>query len=193
MVNLLAMITLFGDEDASICACYKPNAFTATGSFEKGSNVTVTPTAKNETKSSSVRKYATRNYSTGDIPASWYSTSNRWNPSNASAYKITLNPRMTVTAKCGNAATLKFSAQFATLINDSYTHTANYGATGGNVSKTMTYSMTSITSNVQSTYSISSFFRAIGGSYSYNTAYSVTATYIAANTTGSWTATGYAP
>jgi hypothetical protein len=183
----------FGTEDATICACFKPNAFTATGGFEKGSNVTITPTAANQTKSSSVRKYAIRNASTGDIPASWYSTSNRWNPSNASAYSITLNPKMTVTAKCGGAATLKFSAQFATLINDSYTNTAKYGGGGYDASKTMTYSKSSITSNVQSTYSISSYFRAFGGSYSYNTEYSVTSTYVATGTTGTWTATGYAP
>ena len=32
----------FGNEDASICACYKVNAFTASGGWEKGSNLNAT-------------------------------------------------------------------------------------------------------------------------------------------------------
>lgn len=32
----------FGTEDATICACYKPNAFTASGVWEKGSDLNAT-------------------------------------------------------------------------------------------------------------------------------------------------------
>lgn len=82
----------FGTEDATICACYKKNAFTARGNWEKGSNVS-TNTAVVDSYVNVPAKYAVHTAHTGDIPASWYSTSNRWKPSNASAYSITLNPK----------------------------------------------------------------------------------------------------
>ena len=187
----------FGTEDATICACYKVNAFTASGGWEKGSNVNVYTTTRNGTATGSVRKYAITGYRTSNVPTAWYSTSNRWNPNGASAYKITLNPRMTVLCKPGDSWYQGWcSAQFATLINNSYTNTANYGkgtTKGGKDIVTANYNKNSITSTVQSTYSISSYMRAHGGNYAYNTTGRTTATYVAANTTGTWVATGYAP
>ena len=178
----------FGTEDASICACYKVNAFTATGGWEKGSNVTVTA-PKNSTNMGSYRGYAIRNASTGEIPSNWYSTSNRWNPSNASAYKITLNPRGRISLKSGNNGGMKLTGSWATIIGSTYTNTASNNITGRNKSLNVDYNKT-ITSNSQTTYSISALL--INQHVGYTQGIG-TAQYIASYTTGTWTATGYAP
>lgn len=92
----------FGTEDATICACFKPNAFTASGGFEKGSNVNAGGNRADTPAYNNVgAKYAVLNASTGDIPSSWYSTSNRWNPTNASAYIINLNPKLSINFNWG--------------------------------------------------------------------------------------------
>lgn len=183
----------FGTEDASICACYKVNAFTASGGFEKGSDVVCTAVGKNATKSVNVQKYAITGYRTLNVPADWYSNSNRWNPSNASAYQITLNPKMTCTVKspsnCYNTATIKFS----TIVNTTHSNTQS-NTWNGSINVTSNYSK-SFTSNVQSDYSISANLYKKNGNYARDdrAEYVCTATYIASNTTGTWTATGYAP
>ena len=188
----------FGNEDASICACYKKNAFTATGGFDKGSNVTCTG-ANGDGASNYANiplKYAIHGAHTGNVPASWYSTSNRWNPSNASAYKITLNPKMSVTGRrltYGGKDGIAFTA--VSLIGNTQTQSQNWSLIGSNTTSTQTWNYNkSFTSTTQSTYGISGRLRAIG---SYNGAmggYNIpTATYIANRTTGGWTATGYAP
>lgn len=164
----------------------KLNTFTATGGWEKGSNVSFS-TTKSTAKSIGIH-YATRNASTGDIPASWYSTSNRWNPSNASAYKITLNPKATVTADCGGAATGKFVC--CTLVNTTQNQSQTWTAANFH-NATWTYSK-SFSTTTQSTYSISGYIAGTGtnGIYHVKTA---NAGYVATATNGTWTATGYAP
>ena len=173
-------------------ANFKVNSFTASGGFEKGSNVNVIGNVKNTTITSSVRKYAITGYKTSNVPASWYATSNRWQPSNASAYKITLNYKMCVTGKTGGNANVSTSSDFATLIGNTYSNTARYGITGANKTYNAYYSKTSITSNVQSNYSVSAYIRARGGTYVTGTN-PPTSTYIATATTGTWVATGYIP
>jgi hypothetical protein len=170
-------------------AVYKPNAFTATGSWEKGSNVTVTNPASKKSKTGSYNGYAIRNASTGDIPASWYSTSNRWHPSNASAYKITLNPKGHILLKSGNNAGNCLTGKWATLIGSTYTNTAQGSINRANLSTNVDYNKT-ITSNSQTTYRLSAFLNTYANGQA---AGILTAQYVAANTTGTWTATGYAP
>lgn len=183
----------FGTEDATICACYKPNTFTASGSWEKGSNVNCTAVGGGKTNSVDIRKYAITGYKTSNVPEGWCSASNRWHPYNASAYEITLNPKMTCVVKspgnCGNTATIKFS----TVVNNTHYETQS-GTWKGAPNVTSTYNK-SLTSNVQSDYSISSNLYKKNGSYSRDgyAEYVCTATYIASATTGTWVATGYAP
>jgi hypothetical protein len=160
----------------------KVNAFTATGGFEKGSNVTVT--AKGTPHNAGVGTlYAIRNASTGSIPTAWYATSNRWKPSNASAYSITLKPSMyfKLTPNGYNAL-----ATAITMIGSTATQQKTYRNANA------TYSVTVTTSTQGVNYGISALLSAKGyGGYGGQTA--STAQYVADNTTGTWTATGYAP
>lgn len=179
----------FGNDDASICACYMKNAFTASGGWEKGSNVTVTPgQGVRNNVTASVNKYAITSYHTSNVPADWYSTSNRWKvTSTVSAYSINLKPIMKVELKSeshGRGAT----ASFSTNIGGSYTNTAYYSENRASTTTTATYSKNITTGATGINYSISSCM--IG---QYNNGYQGTATYIANQTTGTWVATGYAP
>ena len=188
----------FGTEDATICACFKPNAFTATGGWEKGSNVDCY--AKGNYVSTTkyiTEKFAIHGAHTGDVPANWYSTSNRWHPSNASAYKITLNPKMTVTANKNDGHT--YSTGYnnnpgftgVSRIGSTYTQSQSWTVKNTVATQTWNYNK-SFTSDVQSTYSISGKLTAYGV-LAAQLYYNSRATYIATATTGGWTATGYAP
>lgn len=189
----------FGNDDASICACYKVNAFTATGGFEKGSNVNKSVN-KSTNWNYNLRQYAIRNASTGDIPTAWYSTSNRWNPSNASAYKITVNPKMRFTASFtdsrGDANKNNTHVYVGTFNNNTISNTQTFtGGNGGNRTGTTTnfsfnYSK-SFTSTTQNTCSISARMNLVH-TMGYTNIYSNLG-YIAGGTSGTWTATGYAP
>ena len=185
----------FGDEDASICACYKPNAFTATGGFEKGSDVEIYAqgsAAANNDKHAYVNKYALHGSHTGEIPASWYSTSNRWNPSNASAYSITINAKMNVLAS-GIGTSQRQGHSYTTavsLIGNTQTQSQYFDKvfnTSQVEKTTLAYNKT-FTTTTQSTYSISAHLRATTKQYC-----RVRTRYMASGTTGTWTATGYAP
>ena len=178
----------FGTEDASICACYKPNAFTATGGWEKGSNITVTANKNNKSPKSTFRKYATYGSSTGEVPSNWHSTSNRWNPSNVSAYSITLKSKCSFELKTPGHTTLTAVAGATTLVNSSPNQTQSFNRTNGNAGTTNSNYSKTVTTTTQSTYSISGYVGA-----TYNNGYGSTAVYVAKNTNGSWTATGYAP
>ena len=93
----------FGNEDATAQANFKVNYFTATGNFEKGSNQSVAGTATQKKitwgYANVGEKYALHQAHTGDIPSTWYATSNRWNPNNVSSYSITLNTKMQFTGR----------------------------------------------------------------------------------------------
>lgn len=79
----------FTDADATAKANFSANAFTASGSFETGQYIDGSYTGRFQGNAGS--SFALTSYHTNNVPASWYATSNRWNPSNASAYSITLN------------------------------------------------------------------------------------------------------
>lgn len=177
----------FGNEDASICACYKVNAFTATGGWEQGSNEGII----NYNKDPGITvylspRYAIRNASTGDIPTSWYATSNRWNPSNASAYKITLNPKMRFFA--GGNSNASYATTGCTKVGSTIMQSQSWnGNFPGSKGTYMNYSK-SFTSTTQGYYMLSAILTAWGGKYTRANNY-----YVATGTTGTWTATGIAP
>lgn len=167
----------------------KVNAFTATGGWDKGSNVSVVGN-RNLASNTIGTRYAIRNAHTGTIPASWYSTSNRWNPSNASAYKITLNAKVGITGHYEGRGFAR--GTYMVYINGAATNSQTINCTWNNYNGTANYNKT-ITSDKQSTYYISGNIQASGRAYGSWSDYNTTATYVANNTNGTWTATGYAP
>ena len=179
----------FGNDDATICACYKVNAFTASGGWEKGSNVDCVASRKTPNPTESLIRYATTAYRTSNVPSDWYSTSNRWKvTSTVSAYSITLNPIMKFQLKAGRASKAFASAFISTNIGGSYTNTDYVRSTSYDTTTTGTYSKTITTSTTGVNYGISALLKAY-----YSNGYGSTSTYVATGTTGTWVATGYAP
>ena len=171
-------------------AVFKPNAFTATGNFEKGSNVSVSQNASYATTANVPAKYALHGAHTGDIPAAWYSTSNRWKvTSTVSGYKITLNPIMKFQINNDNASVNAY-ATACSLIGSTQTQTASWSY-GKNSKTTATYSKSFTSNSTGVNYGISAKIQANGYMSTQN--YYGRCTYLAAQTTGTWTATGYAP
>lgn len=174
----------------TIKAVETPNYFTATGNFEKGSNVTVT--SDYQEKGTTVpAKYAVYIAHTGDIPSSWYNTSNRWKPSDASAYSITLNTIMKFTLGSTGNSNSWGAATAISLIGGTSTQSQSFKNTGSNTNYTYNKTFTDTTQNVN--YGVSAKLVARGYVNSQGTFYKGTATYIATGTTGTWTATGIAP
>jgi len=175
-------IYTFGNENADLSAVFKPNAFTATGSWEKGSNLTASNGYGDTRSTAFPAKYAIFGSVTGDVPNSWHSTSNRWNPSNASAYSITLHPKIGITTSRGPGAST--TATLQTVINGVATNSQSFVNSNGTYEK-------SITTDEQSQYYVNGTFTCHGyynGYYNYADIY-----YNTANNVGTWTATGYAP
>jgi hypothetical protein len=173
------------------CTVYakdKINYFTATGNFEQGSNVSKSNGAANVPA-----KYALHKSHTGDIPTSWYATSNRWKPNDVSAYSITLNPIMKFTANCTHAGVRQGKAYVTgvSLIGSTQTQSQSYSKTNdGSVTWNYNKSFSTTTQNVD--YGISAKLNSVFDEYWGYTGRS-TAAYIATGTTGTWTATGIAP
>jgi len=174
----------FGEDDEQIVSAYfKKNTFTATGGWEKGSNVSAS-VSKDRTTAYVPAKYATHGAHTGDIPASWYSASNRWNPSNASAYSINLKPVLLFSARDPNYSTNRTSVFKAiTRAGSTTINSWTYNSNPGKSTYTQKYAP-NLTNTTQSTYSISG---------SMDPGYYSKVYYWASGTTGTWTATGYAP
>ena len=173
----------FGTSDATIQANFKPNAFTAIGLWEKGSDITISRGWAEALTQNIPNKYAYLTASTGDIPASWHSTSERWNPSNASAYEATLNPKARYGGTTGSMGNWG-GGVMRTNVNGSNIEAVTYKGSVGNYNKT-------ITTTAQGMYYLNGTLTAYGNYAGYN--YYGYAYYYASNTTGSWTATGIAP
>lgn len=176
----------------TIRAVEKVNYFTATGNFEQGSNVSVASTTDNAWKYTNVpAKYALHVVHTGDIPASWYETSSRWNPSNASAYTFSMNGKMKFTGSTDYSSDKSLVVTAICLVGDTASQSQTYSnAATGSVTWTYNKTLTSNTQNVN--YGVSAKL----GSYRFKNGRIIrtsTATYIATGTTGTWTATGIAP
>lgn len=179
----------------TIKAVQKVNYFTATGNFEKGSNVTVTGTGSNGAWNygNVSEKYALHVGHTGDVPTSWYATSNRWNPSNASSYSITLNTKLKLTAnnpRTGTQSWCEARATGVSIIGTTQSNSQSYSLTA-QTTTTWNYSKT-ITTTTQSTYGVSARLGAKTWT-GWGSTWRATAAYIATGTTGTWTATGIAP
>lgn len=176
----------FGNDDEQIVSAYfKPNAFTATGNFEKGSNVSVTGTSTTRWNTQSIgAKYALHQNHTGDIPSSWYNTSNRWKVNDASAYSITFNIKLTYTANYAAAITIINTATAYGLIGSTSTGsvTTNFPSNTWNYNKTFTTTTQDVNYGLNGTV----------GAKRYGNSKGIT-TYVANNTNGTWTATGIAP
>lgn len=172
----------------TIKAVQKINYFTATGGFEKGSNVAISGGANKSNTANVGQKYAIHNAHTGNVPTAWYSASNRWKvPSNVSAYSITLKPAMKFTTNCANAyGNAAFTAQV--LIGSTVTGQQTKSITDATYTWNYTASITKTNTNVL--YSLSGKLYATGKKNYYVWR---TASYIATGTTGTWTATGIAP
>lgn len=177
-------------------AVYKPNAFTASGGWEKGSDFTVSHRGAGTT-TTAFRKYAITSYHTSNVPTAWYSTSNRWNPSNASSYSMTINSKCNVTGagdgsrdKHGGSVNYTATTLVGTTQNQNQTFSQGWG--GYSYTASFNYSK-SFTTTTQNNYSISGVIKANGNQKNASTTYGYTARYIAARTSGTWVATGYAP
>lgn len=164
----------------------KVNAFTATGSWEKGSDVTRNGATATQ-YSNVAEKFAVHGAHTGEIPAAWYSTSNRWKvTSTVSAYKITLNPKMTFQGQKSTDRYDSFSMTGVSLVGSTQSNSQSFSSPGTKGTYTYNYSK-SFTSNATGVnYGVSARLAAAAKYGSY-------AKYVAAGTTGTWTATGIAP
>lgn len=178
---------LYPTGPCTVRAVAKVNYFTATGSWEKGSNEGIINHASDAgiTKNLTPR-YAIRNASTGDIPASWYSNSNRWNPSSASAYTISLKPAMRF---CHNGnSNASWATTACTVLNGTNNQSQTYAGHFTQSTNVYYNYSKSFTSNSQGQCSLSAKLTAWGGKYTHANNY-----YVATGTTGTWTATGIAP
>ena len=182
------------------------NYFTATGNFEKGSNVSLGATAwangaDGEKSTNVAAKYAVCTNHTGDIPSSWYNTSNIWKPNDASGYSITLNCKMLLTGTAAGyqanggymAGTAAATAVCLIGSNQSNSQSWSCGGTpastrsfNGNYSKTITTTAQNVN------YGVSAKLYARGIKY-YRHYLGGTGVYVATGTDGTWTATGIAP
>ena len=180
----------------TVRAVEKVNYFTATGDFEKGSNVNCrgNDAGRNAWRYLDVPgNYALHQNHTGDIPSSWYETSNRWKPNDVSSYSITLNTKMQFTANNGYVtATCTAVSMIGNTQTASQTYTEAYQPNIKPTNKTWSYNKTFTTTAQNVFYGVSAnlaayhFWNKGGDRYA-------TATYIATGTTGTWTATGIAP
>lgn len=183
----------FGTSDAIIQANFKPNAFTARGLWEKGSNVSVVGAGGSKTTTVPA-KYAYLTACTGEIPSEWHNTSERWNPTNANDYSATLNPKATFWFKVDQQCTSK--AECYVYINGTKTNSQTLSFTtggAGGIESTQYYNKT-FNTTAQGLYYMAANLTGAGrtNSYSHYT-YNATAQYNSTGTNGTWTATGIAP
>lgn len=162
----------------------KLNAFTATGGFEKGSNITCYANSSPDgTRTTAVgAKYCTHGAHTGEIPTSWYSTSNRWKPNNVSGYSFTMTAKMYFTGSVShNLASYGYTAwcMVGSTTSNSQSWTKTSPAT---YSKTLTTTTQNVNYGVNAT---------LGATRSRS--HAANSTYVATGTNGTWRATGYAP
>lgn len=172
----------------TIKAVQKVNAFTATGTWEKGSNVSAHAGKNSQQTKNIPAKYAIHGSHTGDIPTAWYNTSNRWNiNSTVSGYQITLHPVMKLSAYRGNGGSLTNKYTAVSLIGSTQTQTQT-GSPGSTQAIEYNKTFTSNITGVNYGISGSMYVKSTGGYI-----YAANMYYFASGTTGTWTATGIAP
>lgn len=176
----------------------KLNTFTASGGWEKGSDVTVTGGNGSTGTAAIAAKYATVSYHTSNVPTAWYSTSNRWKVTTTpSAYKITLNPTISMSARAGHTNSKNgYWLTGVCLLGSTQTQSQGQVLTHSTDGKIIKYSKSFTASNTGVNYGVSGLMKATGGSYNdfYGArSFNSTGKYVAARTTGTWVATGIAP
>ena len=184
---------LIADGPCTARAVYKVNYFTATGGFDKGSNITVNGRANMTTATFNygyVNKKAIHNSHTGDVDSAYWSASNIWHPSNFSAYSFTANTRMQINATGYTGGTVSrdyVRVTAASTIGTTLNNTAYYSLQAR--TKQWYYSK-SFTTTTQDVYGVSAKMGATDGTNKWFIGH---VQYVAAGTTGTWTATGIAP
>lgn len=178
-------------------ANFKVNSFTASGGFEKGSNVTCSAHGNSVTQTAVVpAKYATTSYHTSNVPTAWYSTSNRWKvTSTVSAYKITLNTKMTLQGQKlkSTAYTNGAAATALSLVGSTQSNSQSYVTpTNSTANQTWKYSKSFTSNTTGVNYGVSAKLSAFGRMVTQGY-YDGVSKYIATATTGTWVATGYIP
>lgn len=172
-------------------AVFKPNVFTATGGWEKGSNFTARTTA--DGGSAMPTKYATYGSSTGDVPASWYSNSNRWCPTGAQNYQIQLNMNTQWSAYVSEDSLVYASANIFTragntLLNTTVLNMQNIPSSNYRPLSSVQFTVTS--DQCTDFYKLDANLWA-----SWNNYWEIYGqmAYIATGNNSTWSATGYAP
>lgn len=187
--------TLTVTAPCTIRAVSKPNAFTASGTFEQRNTNIGAYAGRDEDRTANVpQMYAITSFHTSNVPATWYSTSNRWNPTNPSNYSITLKPVLwtsgSTAAYAGQPSTGSVTGK--TLAGSTALHTASYDGKIGKKS----YAPTVTSDKYNCTYGLSGkiWAKSInwGGYYTSVSVYNRSA-FTTGTQNGTWTATGYAP
>lgn len=173
----------FSDADATVKANFSANVFTASGNFTTGRGWS--PAASG---------YAITSYRTNNVPASWYATSNRWNPSNASGYNITFSGTLGYN-RMENSVAGAGSTNSIRLYNNTTLVTALNGALTGNYkgyTLVMIYSGENLyTSTRQGNWTVTVSYSPQYGQYGGCTA--IAGCGSATSLSSIWSATGYAP
>jgi len=165
----------------------KLNAFTATGTWNKGSNVNKSRTSKSTSWETLYTSYAIHGAHTGNVPTAWYNSSNIWKPNGVSGYSMNMRAKATVQKTGGG----NVSFRVYTVLNGSTTTNMQ---TWSNVEGNPVYKYYDKT--VSTSYCSTAGYY-IKSQYYANTnttvSYAWGAHYLASGTNGGWTATGYAP
>lgn len=112
----------FGDEDATVYAAFKPNAFTATGTFALASTVTASGGRTGSTNT--VTANGVLKAFTGNKPSNWPAINNTWNISDASAYSLNAKFSYNVTGGVSSTCTANIAINSVSQANATYTANA---------------------------------------------------------------------
>jgi hypothetical protein len=175
----------FGDEDATVYAAFKPNAFTATGTYN-WTNLTVYSTTNTAARIKRQQVNGILKSFTGSKPANWPDINAAWNVSDASAYKF--NANVTVRTRYVNStAGSKYPFRACKLFNAS--KQSQFVSSTAKIPNNTNSDMTCNCSNVatQGPISLSACLSATWGA-------NTNSVYVQMSLpTNAWTATGYAP
>jgi hypothetical protein len=165
----------------------KLNAFTATGTWDKGSNVNKSRTSKSTSWETLYTSYAIHGAHTGNVPTAWYNSSNRWKPNGVSGYSMNMRAKATVRKTGGGNVSFRV---YTVLNGSTTTNMQTWSNLEGN--PVYKYYDKTVSTSYCSTagYYIKSQFYANTNT---TVSYAWGASYLASGTNGSWTATGYAP
>lgn len=177
----------FGSDDEQIVSAYfKKNAFTATGTYNWTSNLTVYSTTNTAARIKRQQVNGILKSFTGSKPANWPAINDAWNVSDASAYKF--NASVTVRTRYVNStAGSKYPFRACKLFNAS--NQSQFVSSTAKIQNNTNSDMTCNCSNVatQGPISLSACLSAAWGA-------NTNSIYVQMSLpTNAWTATGYAP